>query len=159
MKSLYSSIVLSAFLVLFPLHYARSYAQYDFERWYAGSKAVAVFAQGGAEMRNCCGAGAYAGYYIGDFTAAEVSGALLENRAGVSFRFLWHWWGYEKFDPFFTLGANGFIKGEAGPSFGWGTFWHFNDNWSLRFDSDATLGVEGEDEMVYTLSAGVQYSF
>jgi hypothetical protein len=77
----------------------------------------------------------------------------------LSVKGLWHWWGYEKFDPFFTFGASGWIDGEVGPTIGWGTFWHFNDYWSLRFDADATYGLDDADEMVYSVSLGVQCSF
>ena len=135
------------------------YAQYDFERWYAGARAVAVIPQGGGEMRNLCGAGAYLGYYLGDFITVEISAAWLEDTVGLSVKHLWHWWGYEKFDPFFTFGANGWIEGDAGPSLGTGTFWHFDDNWSVRFDADATLGLDGETEMIYQLGLSVQYAF
>lgn len=135
------------------------YVEYDYERWYTGARAVAVIPQGGGAMRNLCGAGAYLGYYVGDFLTVEASGAWLEDTAALSVKGLWHWWGYEKFDPFFTFGASGWIDGEVGPTVGWGTFWHFNDYWSLRFDADATYGLDGHDEMVYSLALGLQWSF
>lgn len=135
------------------------YVEYDYERWYTGARAVTVIPQGGGSMRNLCGAGAYLGYYVGDFLTIEASAAWLEDTAGLSVKGLWHWWGYEKFDPFFTFGASGWIDGEVGPTVGWGTFWHFNDYWSLRFDADATYGLDGHDEMVYSLSLGLQWSF
>ena len=84
---------------------------------------------------------------------------------------LWHlqgWslygdlFGYSRFDPFFTAGARGWIGGSGGrvgPAAGVGTFWHLPDEWSLRFDAAATLGLDTETEVVYSLSAGVQRSF
>ena len=33
------------------------------------------------------------------------------------------------------------------------------DSLSLRFDADATLGLDGKQEMRYTLTGGVQWSF
>jgi hypothetical protein len=30
---------------------------------------------------------------------------------------------------------------------------------SLRFDADATLGLDGDEAMVYTLAAGLHFSF
>ncbi|MBO7207732.1 MAG: hypothetical protein J6W10_09005 [Kiritimatiellae bacterium] len=157
-KVLLASLVLS-FASVSSAEGEYDYVEYDFERWYAGARAVAVIPQGGGEMRNLCGAGAYLGYYLGDFITLEISAACLEDTVGLSVRHLWHWWGYEKFDPFFTFGASGWIDGEIGPTVGWGTFWHFNDYWSLRFDADATYGVDGADEMVYSVSLGIQCSF
>ena len=135
------------------------YVEYDFERWYIGARAVAVIPQGGGEMRNLCGAGAYLGYYIDDFLTVEFSSAWLEDTAALSLKGLWHWWGYERFDPFFTFGASGWINGEVGPTFGWGAFWHLNDYWSIRFDADATYGLDDADEMVYSIALGLQWSF
>lgn len=135
------------------------YVEYDFERWYTGARAVAVIPQGGGEMRNLCGAGAYLGYYFDDFLTVEFSSAWLEDTAALSLKGLWHWWGYERFDPFFTFGASGWINGEVGPTLGWGAFWHLNDYWSIRFDADATYGLDDADEMVYSIALGLQWSF
>ena len=135
------------------------YVEYDFERWYTGARAVAVIPQGGGEMRNLCGAGAYLGYYIDDFLTVEFSSAWLEDTAALSLKGLWHWWGYERFDPFFTFGASGWINAEVGPTLGWGAFWHLNDYWSIRFDADATYGLDDADEMVYSIALGLQWSF
>ena len=33
------------------------------------------------------------------------------------------------------------------------------DNWSLRADADATLGLDSDVAMLYSLSLGVQYAF
>jgi hypothetical protein len=135
------------------------WAEYDFERWYAGAQASVMLPQGGSGARRLGGGTARLGYYAGDFLAAEASVSCMEDAAGLGLRGLWHWWGYEKFDPFFTFGANGLIEGQYGPSAGWGCFWHFGDTWSARFDAEATLGLDGRAEMAYTLSLGVQYAF
>ena len=81
---------------------------------------------------------------------------------GLSADVLWHWWGYERFDPFFTFGAKGWIghdRGQVGPKAGIGSFYHLTDTWSIRFDADLTLGVDGGCETLYTLCAGIQRSF
>ncbi len=135
------------------------YVEYDFERWYIDTGATVVLPQGSGSMRRLGGATARLGYYTGDFLALEASTAWLEDSAGFGFGALWHWWGYEKFDPFFTFGGAGWTGGQAGPSLGWGTFWHFDDNWSLRFDANATLGLNGDTEMVYSISFGLQFAF
>lgn len=131
----------------------------DYEHWYADAQATLVLPQGGGRMRRLAGGTARIGYYASDFLAVEASAASLENAAGLGLRGLWHWWGYEKFDPFFTFGANGWIDGQVGPCLGWGCFWHFDDNWSVRFDAEATLGLDCSPETVYALSLGVQYAF
>lgn len=135
------------------------YVEYDFERWYAGGGASLVLPQGGGRMHRRVGAEVRLGYYADDFLAVEASVAWMERDAGFGLRGLWHWWGYEKFDPFFTFGAKGWIEGDAGPSVGWGCFWHLDDNWSLRLDADATLGFDGDAEMVYSIGAGIQFAF
>lgn len=138
---------------------ALDYAEFDFERWYADAQATLLLPQGGSAMRRLGGATARLGYYADDFLAVEASASWMEDAAGLSLRGLWHWWGYEKFDPFFTFGAAGWIDGDVGPSLGWGAFWHFDDDWSLRFDADATLGLDSGASMVYSLSLGVQRAF
>lgn len=136
------------------------YVEYDYEAWYVDAGARLVLPQGGgAKMRRLGGASASIGYYASDALAIEGTAAWLENAVGLGVHGLWHWWLYEPFDPFFTFGANGWIKGEVGPCAGWGCYWHFDDNWSVRFDADATLGVDGRNEMVYQLGVAVQYAF
>ena len=49
--------------------------------------------------------------------------------------------------------------GQVGPKAGVGAFWHLTDNWSLRADADATLGLDSCVAMLYSLSIGVQYAF
>ena len=135
------------------------YAEYDYERWYASLEALAVVSNCGAQMSNAGGAMMRIGYYVDDFLTLEGSVAQTDEVTGLGLRGLWHWWGYEKFDPFFTFGAAGWFDGDLGPAIGWGMFWHFSDNLSLRFDADAMFGIESEDEIVYSFSLGIQYSF
>ena len=133
-----------------------------FDRFYAGSGAMLVLPGGGSRMRRLGGGAARAGYYLAEFWAVEAEAAALENFAGLSAAVLWHWWGYERFDPFFTFGAKGWVghgDGQLGPKAGLGSFYHLTDSWSLRFDADVTLGLDTEAETVYSVSAGVQRSF
>ena len=95
----------------------------------------------------------------------------MENAAGLAVQGLWHWqdadlygrlFGYSAFDLFFTFGARGWIGdglGQVGPKAGVGAFWHLTDDWSLRTDADATLGLDSCVAMLYSLSLGVQYAF
>ncbi|MBQ2630436.1 MAG: hypothetical protein IJG13_12225 [Kiritimatiellae bacterium] len=138
---------------------------------YIGAAAAMTLPQGGSSMRRLGGGALRAGWYLGEFWALEGEAAWLENSAGLGVDALWHlqgWslygdlFGYSRFDPFLTAGARGWIGGSAGqvgPSAGIGTFWHLTDEWSLRFDAAATLGLDTETEVVYSLSVGVQRSF
>lgn len=132
---------------------------YELDRLYAGSSATLVIPQGGGDMRRLGGATARVGYYVTEALAVEADAAWLEDCAGLGVQGLWHFWGYERFDPFVTFGARGWIDGDLGPVAGLGAFYHLTDNWSLRADAQATLGVDCDCNMVYSLGAGVQYTF
>ena len=132
---------------------------YELDRWYVGASATLVMPQGGGDMRRLGGATARVGYYVTEALAVEADAAWLEDCAGLGVQGLWHIWGYERFDPFLTFGARGWIDGDLGPVAGLGAFYHLTDNWSLRADAQATLGIESDCDMVYSLGAGVQYTF
>ncbi len=133
---------------------------YAFDRFYAGVAGTAVLPQGGGRMGDRAGAAFRAGCYIGELFAVEGEAACLGHRAGLAARGLWHWWGYERLDPFFTFGAKGWMNdGQVGPCGGLGAFYHLTESLSLRADADATLGLDTRREMVYSLCAGLQISF
>jgi hypothetical protein len=134
----------------------------EFDRFYISAGATIFLPQGGNGQRHLSGATGRVGWYMTEFWAIESEAAFLENSAGLSLSALWHWWGYERLDPFFTFGAKGWFGSQAeniGPKIGVGTFYHLTDSISLRFDADATLGLKGDEKMNYTISAGLQYSF
>lgn len=128
---------------------------------YVGAGGSLVMPQGGGDMDHRLGGGIVrAGVYASDFWAFEAEAGWMETKASLGVDALWHWWGYERFDPFFTFGARGWIDdGDVGPCAGTGFFYHLDNNWSLRADADATLGIERDTEMIYRLTAGVQYEF
>ena len=130
-----------------------------FDRWYAGASATLMLPQGGHPMRRLGGATVRFGYYFTESLAFEADSAWLENCAGLGVQGLWHFYGYERFDPFVTFGARGWIDGDVGPTAGLGAFYHLTDSWSLRADAQATVGLDGDCAMIYSLSAGVQHSF
>ena len=132
---------------------------YELDRWYVGASATLVMPQGGCDMRRLGGATVRVGYYVTEALAVEADAAWLEDCAGLGVQGLWHIWGYERFDPFLTFGARGWIDGDLGPVAGLGAFYHLTDNWSLRADAQATLGIDSDCDMVYSLGAGVQYTF
>ncbi len=133
---------------------------YEYDRFAVGAAAQIVLPQGGQKMSRRAGAAARVGYYLTEMLAVEGEAAWLEDRAGLAVRGLWHWWGYERFDPFFTFGVRGLLDhGQAGPLGGIGAFYHIDDHWSLRFDADATLGVETEAGMAYGFAVGIQRTF
>ena len=105
--------------------------------WYSGAAAQLVLPQGGSRMHRVGGGAARVGYYFTGSLALEAEAAWLENVVGLSARALWHlhgWeefnmlFGYERFDPFLTLGARGWIHdGQVGPSAGLGAFYYLTD--------------------------------
>ena len=137
--------------------------------WYAGGAAQLVLPQGGSRMRRLGGGAARVGRYFTESLALECEAAWMENSASLAARAVWHlhgWdefymlFGYERFDPFLSAGAKGwFHDGQVGPSAGVGAFYYLTDEWALRFDAEATLGLDTHVETVYSLSAGLQYFF
>lgn len=139
------------------------------DEWYAQGAAQIVLPQGGSGMRRRGGGAARVGRYVSDSLALECEAAWLENGAALAARAVWHlhgWrefdmlFGYERFDPFLSAGARGWIHdGQVGPSAGIGAFYYLTDEWALRFDADATLGLDTHVETAFAISAGVQYFF
>ena len=137
--------------------------------WYVGGAAELVLPQGGASQHRLGGAVVRFGYYFAPALALDCEAAWMENKAGLSAKALWHlqgfeWWGmmfgYERFDPFLSVGAQGWINhGQVGPVFGLGALYYLSNDWALRVDADLTVGVESEVETFHSLSLGVQYSF
>ena len=132
---------------------------YEFDRLYVGASGTLVIPQGGCDMCRLGGATARIGYYVSESFAVEADAAWLEDCTGLGVQGLWHFWGYERFDPFLTFGARGWIDGDLGPLAGLGAFYHLTDDWSLRADAQATLGIDGGCDMVYSFGVGVQYTF
>ena len=137
--------------------------------WYVAGNAQLVLPQGGSRMRRLGGGAVRAGRYLAQSLAVECEAAWLENSAGLAARAVWHlhgWdefdmlFGYERFDPFVSAGARGWIHdGQVGPSAGFGAYYYLTDEWALRFDADATLGLDTHVETAFAISAGVQYFF
>ena len=178
MKSNRSRYIKAAMAAVAILATAAASAAPDFEEessdatgGYVGAAATIVLPQGGSSMRRLGGGTLRAGWYFGEFWAIEGDAAWLENMAGLGVDALWHiqdWsfygdlFGYSRFDPFLTAGARGWVgdgSGQVGPAVGIGTFWHLTDDWSLRFDAVATLGLDSRVEVVHAISIGVQRSF
>ena len=135
-------------------------ASYDYDRFSIGLSATAIFPQGGEKMRHRSGTAVRLGYYVTEMLAIECEGNWLEERTGLALQGLWHWWGYERLDPFSTFGIRGWLPdGQVGPTGGLGAFYHIDDHWSLRFDAHATLGVESTVGMIYSIEFGVQRTF
>ena len=142
-----------------------------FDRWYVGLAGQMMLSQGGSKMHHVGGTALRGGYYLTEDWAIEGEAAWLEDAAGLSAAALGHFqgwslygdlFGYSRFDPFITVGAKGWIgrnSGQVGPKTGLGAFYHLTDEWSLRADADATLGLETNCEMLYSVSIGFQYAF
>lgn len=160
MKRIVFSVVLSLAALSLRAEFEEECEAYEFDRFYAGLAETVVLPQGGGRMSDHTGAALRMGCYLAEMWAVEAEAAWVADRAGLGVKAVWHWWGYERLDPFFTFGARGWInEGQVGPAGGIGTFYHLTDSLSLRFDADATLGLDTSVEMVYSLSAGIQWSF
>ena len=144
-------------------------ARADGARSYVGAGAQALVPQGSSRMRHAVGGAANVGIYVSERIAVEAEAAWLERRCGLSARALGHFslleefdllFGCEKLDPFFTVGASGWMRrGQVGPSAGVGAFYYIDDDWALRFDAAATLGLDTEREMAYSATLGIQRTF
>ena len=110
--------------------------------WYAGGAAQLALPQGGSRMRRLGGGAARAVWHLHGWGEFDML------------------FGYERFDPFLSAGAKGWIHdGQVGPSAGLGAFYYLTDDWALRFDAEATLGLDTRVETVYSISAGIQWFF
>jgi len=158
--------LISAFAaILASLAFADAASDYDeacagFDRFYIGAATVGVLPQGGSRMSPRAGAAIRAGLYLDEMWAMEGEAGFAGDRLAFAAKALWHWWGYERLDPFFTFGARGWTHdGNVGPSGGLGAFYHMTESLSLRIDADATLGLDTDVEMIYSLAFGLQLSF
>ena len=114
------------------------------------------------------------GWYADDTFAYEArlsyspdaTGALFGIAAGC----LRHWWGFERFDPFFTFGgaawcgehhsfAGGAKRAQGGFYAGSGFFWHLTERASFRIEGRATLAADESPGMTYAVLAGIQWSW
>ena len=78
-----------------------------------------------------------------------------------SFRALWRPIGYERMDPFLSVGAAAFgtSRWTGGPEFGIGFFWYFGDRLSLRADLRSALATDRSAGMVSSALVGVGWTF
>lgn len=141
----------------------------DLSSFYLGVSGALVLPQGGSRMSHLGGAAFRAGYYFNDWFALEGEASWMEDRAGLAARGVVHWkgwdewdmlFGFSRWDPFFTIGACGWLPdGQVGPAAGIGFLYYLDDNWALRASAEATLGLDSRTEMIYSLALGVQYSW
>ena len=151
-------IVLAAFLALPSFAYDLE-EEVPFDRYYVSAGASLVLPQGGAKTGRLGGGKATAGWYATEFTALEGSFSILENRYAASAGLLWHWYGYERLDPFFICGGSWIEGAGAGPSGGVGFYWHLDDHWSLRFDCAHALLVDGGVDSAFFFSAALRVTW
>ncbi len=146
----------------------------DEESFFTGAYAevvgAAIFPQGGGDIgRHRAGGAVRLGKNVTPYFATELEVAALEDLCGLAWRNVWHlqgWegfgklFGYERFDPFLSFGVRGWLpSGDLGPFAGVGALYYLDDHWAIRVDGDATLGIESEVETIFSVSAGLQYTF
>lgn len=126
--------------------------------------------QGGTGDRRRGGAAVRFTQSLDDDWALEGEAGVLEDSALLAARARWFWhgaeefnrlFGYERFDPFFTLGVRGILGGDAGfgPTAGLGALYYLTDEWALRFDAEAGLNLDGEAAMIYAFGVGIEYAW
>ena len=128
----------------------------DLVPWNLGVSATTLLPQNGIRPAHRTGGAVNLACYLNDFWSVTGEVACFGDTTGLGAGALWHWWGYERFDPFFTFGAKGWLTGGIGPSGGVGAFFHLDERWSLFLSADATLDLDGRNGMIYTVSAGVR---
>ncbi len=141
---------------------------------YVEPMAQFVFPQGGGNLRQLSGASFRLGANVDAQDAnpncsAALEVSVLENTCGLAWRHMWslqgwEWFGkmfgYERFDPYVSLGLRGWINdGDVGPCAGVGFLYYLDDHWAIKAEVDTTLGLERDVEAIHTLSVGLQYLF
>ena len=135
----------------------------DFDAFYVGSSVGAFMPDGAARPRSAALAVARVGWYSSDTLAYELeAGSSIRGKAGNlalgGVGVLWHWWGFERLDPFFTCRAA--VAGRScGPEAGTGFFWHLSETASLRADARMLLDATDGCVPLYCASLGVQFAF
>ena len=135
-----------------------------------GVSGLIALPQGGTGDRRRGGAAVRLVQTLGEDWALEGEAGSLEDAAlfAARARWFWHGWeefnllfGYERLDPFFTLGVRGTLGGDAafGPAAGLGALYYLTDEWALRFDAEAMLSLDGSEAMVYALGLGIEYAW
>ena len=156
--------------------------------FYAGAGAGMLLPGNGNSLDRAALLEMRAGKYVDEFVALELSVCASPNASsgqghtdvwGVSAQALWHmagWeffdklFGCERFDPFLSGGvrmygathhvfADDSHRTGVGPTIGTGAFYHLSDEWSLRFDLNATMSVDTPCGMMYSAVAGLQRDF
>ena len=139
---------------------------------YVGLGGEMMFPQGGgARIGNRVAGGVIrVGAELGDYYSLEAEVGWLEREATIAVQELVHFayfeeydklFGYSRFDPFFTFGVRDWMgrESQVGPKIGLGALYYLCDNWALRSDFDAMLGVEGQVEVDWTIGISIQYMF
>ena len=181
LRAVFSVAVFVAACVAFPLRAdVETGSGSALDGWYAGASAGIMLPGSGNGLRRAGEVSLSAGRYLSDslalegaFSCAPAAASDAGGMAAVSgcgVRALWHVFGYERFDPFVTCGAaarfaSRHVFADAprrtaiGPAFGVGAFYHLTNRWSLRADATASLSVDSPCGLVYSVSAGLQFSF
>ncbi|MBR1871348.1 MAG: hypothetical protein IJ802_05935 [Kiritimatiellae bacterium] len=151
------------------------FADEEYEPFYANFRAGMILPGNGLKANKpTATASVSAGWYANDTFAWEGTLSYAPNApealAGVAAGALWHWWGFERLDPFFTFGgaamcgeahifSNGKHRTSIEPYAGAGTFWHITESISIRAEGTAHIDAASPCGMFYTISAGLQFSW
>ena len=171
---------LSAFFALSLLAALPAQAEALTDRWYAGISGDVFLPGGGNSLKRAGGVSALVGYEVSDSWNVEALVMSIPNAAsshggnsalnGFALQGAWHFWGYERVDPFFTFGVQSLFSSDhvfaddsrrsaIGPTLGFGLAYHLTDNLSLRADARSMVSIDSPSGIAFSISGGLQWSF
>lgn len=159
----------------------------DAPRWYVSPGAGMMFFEGGQKTDPAVNMLLRLGYDFSDHWSTEGGVSWAPNATyndaeggdkfsgqsiqGLYADELYHFYKYDRWDPYLA-GGLGFYHAHShhtfddgdcdsvfGPRVGVGVMYHLSDNWSLRLDTRAMMGLAHDNEFIYTVDAGVVYRF
>jgi hypothetical protein len=150
------------------------------DRWYTGISGAMFLPGGGSSLERAGGVSAHLGYFLSDSFAVEANLISIPNSVsshggnatltGFAVQGVWHFMGFERFDPFLSFGASSLFashhvfaedshRSSLGPTFGLGFLYHLSDNLALRAESKAMVMLDTPSGIAFTIAGGLQWSF
>ncbi len=152
----------------------------EYDRWYSSVAAGMLLPGGGSSLSQSATVNARFGYFLSESFAVESEFSVVPNAVsksagnqtlvGWAAQGVWHFMGYERFDPFLTFGVASFFgsrhvfednsfRNAFGPTVGIGALYHLTDHLALRADARGCMSVGTPAGVLFDVSLGMQYSF
>ncbi len=167
------------FLLLLPL-VSTAAEELAYDRWYSSVSAGMLMPGGGSSLSKSAMVNARFGYFLSESFALESEVNVTPNAVshsagnqtlvGAAVQGVWHFLGYERFDPFLTIGFASFFgsrrvfeddsfRNAFGPTLGIGALYHLTEHFALRADARGCMCATAPAGIMFDVSVGVQYSF